>query len=528
MLSNIGYKSSDCQKDHFAEVMRMQILMALLILIFSATGAWANQEWSLSDWGGAWEAPPKSIAANNGAIRLAYWGNDGLRVVVFPGSDSEPGFLETKPLPVVKGAIYEFQFELLRPKFVNGHYISVKMFGEDHLLDQHCMAGGWQVFYIREKFKAGSVPRISIRNDYPSTFLLRNPTLRILTEGKINSGTFHGPSSKRPKRFPIGVYGGTPEEWQQIAACGFNLVVTGINVENAGKQLNGAAAMGLTVIPHLSSNIENFKDWERVLNVQPKNERPPLFYVEDEPELRSVEPAKLDKLRYKIKEVAPWCGTATAMVRPKLVSRYSGVYDAIFMDQYPVPNQPMNWLADSVREAKKLLPSHIQVWSVVQAFNSPKDGWPRLPTFEEMQVLALSSMAEGSDGILFFVWRQIRDNPEHLSNVRRVLSILNKFESWFPLKPGLGPGLLLQPIGRVVSTPSGSIAVRAGYKVEGKQRLIILVNQTRYAASYKIRGFPKMPIKVENQLTGDIKIAVAGEMRDSLEPLGVRVWIYKE
>lgn len=504
----------------------MGAALALLLALGLPAGAAAEPEtWSLADWDAAWQTPPESGVERSGRAGFASADGTALRVAVFPGSDQEPGLLTSRPLPLKPGAVYELNFELLRPRFVNGHYMSVDLWGHETLLDQHCTAGGWQGFRVRAAFAAGQRPVIVLRNDTASRFLLRNPTLRAVQGHPGPPGRFAPPSSRRPGPFPIGVFGAKRQEWPQLKECGFNLATAGLAPADLAAGLAEAAGLGLRLLPFLEPDPGKLRAWgEALAGLDPKL-RPPCFYLVDEPELRSFDPARLVQLRALLRERLPWANLATAMVRPQLVGDYAGAYDAVFMDQYPVPSQPLNWLADSVAEARSVLPGDRQVWAVVQAFAMPKDGWPRLPDFGEMQALAFSALAEGAQGVLFFTWRQMADSPAHRANVCRLAARLRGLEPYLPLTPGPGPGLELAMAGRARRTPVGGDAVRVGHAEHQGRRLILAVNQTPYLAQVRITGLGQGPLRVDELLGGGVRAALAGELREAIEPLGARAWL---
>ncbi|MFZ5585717.1 MAG: hypothetical protein ACOZHQ_07305 [Thermodesulfobacteriota bacterium] len=501
------------------------LALALTVLSAAAVAAAEPEAWSLSDWDAAWQIPPAAGVERAGRVTMAYLEAPALRAAVFPGSDQEPGLLVSRPLPLKPGAVYELSFELMRPQFVNGHYLSVDLWGHETLLDQHCTAGGWQAFRVRAAYAAGDRPVIVFRNDTPSRFMLRNPSLRAVAGHPAPPGRFAPPASRGPGALPIGVYGAARPDWPRLRECGFDLATASLAPAEAAGLLAEAAGLGLRLIPFLPNDAAKLLAWGQGLAGLAPELRPPFFYLADEPELRSLDPARLGRLRDELRAKLPWAALATAMVRPQLVENYAGVYDAVFMDQYPVPNQPLNWLADSVAQARAALPGDRQVWAVVQAFALPKDGWPRLPDYGEMQALAFSALAEGAQGVMFFTWRQMKDDPAHRANVCRLVARLRGLEPWLPLLPGPGPGLALTLAGRVRQTPSGGAAVRAGHGVRQGRRLVLAVNQTPYPVSVRLAGLEMGPLRVQELLSGGVKAALAGELRETIEPLGARAWL---
>ncbi|MFH1060867.1 MAG: hypothetical protein V1797_19570 [Pseudomonadota bacterium] len=498
---------------------------ALALAWPALAAATAPQAWSLADWDAAWWTPPGSGAPRPGRVVLAYAGAPARPVAIFPGSDQEPGILVSRPLPLKPGSIYELSFELLRPQFVNGHYLSVALAGREFLLDQHCIAGGWQSFRMRAAYAAGAPPLAVFRNDTPSRFMLRNPELRAVAAAAPPDGR-DAPPAPLLRPFPLGVYETEHADWPRVQACGFNLVTAGLPLDGLAAALAEAAGLGLRVIPVLPAEPGKLRAWPQALAGLDPGLRPPFFYLVDEPELRSFDPALLGRLRAELRAGLPWARLATAMVRPGLTADYAAAYDAIFMDQYPVPGQPLNWLADSVGEARAALPAGCQVWAVVQAFALPKLGWPRLPTAEEMQALAGSALAAGAQGLLFYTWPQIATDPAHHAHVSALLARIKALEPWLPLAPGPGTGLGAGLTGRALRTPSGGDAVRVGHGLHQGRRLLLAVNQTPYPATLRLQGLGPAPLRLAELWSGGEKAAIAGELRETIEPFGVRAWAW--
>jgi len=81
------------------------------------------------------------------------------------------------------------------------------------------------------------------------------------------------------------------------------------------------------------------------------------------------------------------------------------------MDQYPVIGMPMSWLADSLDRAARDV-GRERLLAVIQAFREPQSGWPRRPSWEEMDALAFLSVVHGSRGIFFYTYGDIGKTEE--------------------------------------------------------------------------------------------------------------------
>ncbi len=499
--------------------------LALAAALAAAGQAWAAAPLGLSDWDRDWRRPAVTPAQPPGRVEFVTLGGQAGTVALFPGSDQEPGLLTSRALEVRPGVEYRLGFQLLRPAFQNGHYLSVSLFGREFYLDNHCRTGGWQSLAVSARYEAGRPPTVVWRNDSSSRFLLRGPELAP-REDKAGALAEAADAPAWP-RFPLGVYGAKPAEWPQVAACGLDLALASAGPERAAGLLEQAGRLGLRLILACPTEPEMAQALARSLTATPPELRPPFFYLVDEPELRSFDPEQLLGLRAILRQELAWAALATAMVRPALVERYAPVYDAVFMDQYPVPSQPLNWLADSVEQSRGLLPPPRQVWAVVQAFSDPKGGWGRVPDLAEMRALALSALAAGARGLLFYTWRQAAAEPSLLADLCQTVRAVRALEGWLPLTPGGGPGLDLSFGGRVFSDPGGGPAVRLGHAQRRGQRLLLAVNVTNHQVLVRLRGLAGSAWARE-LLQGRHKAVLEGELREALGPLEARAWVIED
>ena len=184
-------------------------------------------------------------------------------------------------------------------------------------------------------------------------------------------------SVRLPKFFPVGIYAAGPDDLTEIRAAGFNAVQSyDSKPDNIRRVAAASARLGLKYLPNFRGDPANLS---RELGGRPEILG---FYIEDEPEGRSVPPEKIKALKDSLKQDHPGVLTAVAMLRPQMIAAYREAADVFMVDPYPVPNMPMTWLADSLDEAARHIPRD-RLWAVIQAFGGAKwakHGWPRLPT----------------------------------------------------------------------------------------------------------------------------------------------------
>lgn len=486
-----------------------------------------NTALALTPWPKWWRIPipPEKLKEDQAGVRFEAFKGTGEQVAVLRGCPSAPAVLESIELDGLSPGRYRLSFELLKAKDAEANYVTVDFFGKTVWLDNHCVIGGWQPFSIDAELREGQKAKIVLFTDRVAPFLMRAPVIRIIQEP-----TPLPPAQSAQSRygFPIGVYGASLESFSELKACGFNTAYAGFSLEKLREGLTDATKAGIQVILPISSDPVRAEQTATALEDLPPTERPLYFYLVDEPEIRSFSTEKLLRARQVILAHLPWARFATAMVRPQMISQYTAVYDALFMDQYPVTSQPMNWLVDSIVQAKSLARPDTSIWAVVQAFGDgryTKMGWPRKPTEAEMQALAFSALTEGVQGILFFTWSDHADDEAFRKEMCSVTGRIKQFDPYLPLNPGLPDGYDAKPMWRVKNDPGGNPAIRFGWRRVEDKCLIVAVNLTRY----KTRWMLHLPGR-ETGLIADLwdkmdRWIYRGTIDEMFEPLGVRAWL---
>jgi hypothetical protein len=443
------------------------------------------------------------------------------RAWVFTGK--APAALTSRPLALRPGRRYRLSLWLRRESFVNDHYLWLDFLGAEHRLDAHCVVGGWQKLSVTGIAPPSGRAAIVIRNHSPSRLLLGRARLEPLPLAPPPSPATH-PVDRGG--FPVGAYLNGAAQLAPAAACGLDTVILGASPGRAREVLARARALGLGVILHAPLQNDRLRRLIVMLKPLPPELRPRAFYLKDEPEIKSVPPARLLAARELLRASLPWARVVTAMVRPGQVARYAAVYDAVFMDQYPVPSQPLNWLADSIITARGLVRPGGQVWAVVQAFGGGRFrgmGWPRPPTPAELNALAASALAAGAQGILFYNWRHLARDAALRPAVCKLTARLKQLGPWLPLAPGLPPGMALRGLGRVKSDPGGSPAVRVGWSRNGQGLLVLAVNTTPHTVEVALLGAKG---EARQPWRGGRLPAVGGQLRALMAPREVRAWLF--
>ncbi len=467
-----------------------------------------------------WLSPFTRQSLASGGLHISKQPTERKGWIQFTGK--APGVLASVPLPIKPGSYYRLSFQLRRESFINSHYLSLNLFGKEFWLDSHCVAGGWQDFSVEAKAPASGKGRATFRNDVDSRFALRHLKLQLVTaKTRPTPATTSG--AKHP--FPLGAYQGGKPDFKNMAACGLNTVVIGSSPLRVAQLLKEAHHNGLKVILSLPVEPKRISALAKPIASLPASLRPLYFYLVDEPEIRSFPLVRLIKARKELQRLLPWARTATAIVRPGKVAFYAPAYDAVFMDQYPIPSQPLNWLADSVAQARKLVRPNGQVWAVVQAFGGGKFtamGWPRPPRPEEINALTASALTAGAQGLLFYNWHQLTSHKDLRNEVCGIAHRLKSLQSWLPLKSGLPAGMSINFLGRAQRDPGGGPAVRTGWSLNQRGLLLMAVNVLPHEVRLAVKASGYQAKKLFGGRSG---LIAAGELRHTMEPLGVRVWL---
>jgi hypothetical protein len=214
-----------------------------------------------------------------------------------------------------------------------------------------------------------------------------------------------------PPQFPIGLYGVPPEDFPDIAAVGFDTVVTSPSRET----LAVAKTNGIHIIANVSVD-----DRARIESIR---NHPALqaWYLFDEPDLNRVSPATVASLNSQLHRLSRK-PTIVVLMSGNSVEKYRNAADLTGVDWYPVPWAPVATVAREMRLAR-LASQGRPFYAILQAFDwksSPellRTNTPlRPPTAEEMRCMTYLALTQGASGLLFYTYRsdrwKIREHPQ--------------------------------------------------------------------------------------------------------------------
>lgn len=381
------------------------------------------------------------------------------------------GEWKTNIAPCDSQKSYRFSGEFFRDDLNNAAYPEIVVWGQSYRLNTHRLHGKYQKLDQVVKCPENPEQRensFAFKNTAPgTTFWLQNPQLledvprAIVKDTKADSSFF-----------PIGSYGGSLDNIGLQKELGLNSTVISMNEKTIDACIDGDMHC-LLAVPH---------DPEKLLLALPPLEKKLAvgrfsFYVNDEPEIHAFPPSKAHDIARILRDRFPGKSTSMAIVRPQGIPAYADGADYFMLDQYPVPSMPMAWLADSMDEAAGYVGKN-RLQSVIQAFGGEKhasSGWPRLPTFAEMNCLAFLSIIHGSRGIYFYTWAEITGDKQGRSDFQEVVSRFNKMLPWLKLENKEQPlDLTMTSLNTV--DPQGKPAVHCAIKETEAEHMLICVN----------------------------------------------------
>jgi hypothetical protein len=370
------------------------------------------------------------------------------------------------------GATYLFTGEFWRDDREDPHaYPEIVLWGRKYLLNTHRMTGTFQqlkgVITCPAEYRAEE-RFFEFRNGSPGNSLwMRAPQLQAWTPPPPQLEV-----APDTTFFPLGVYGASAENLAEIGELGLNTAVVALTEANLRACLTEKMRCTLAVP----------RDPERLAQsltaLQPLLEQGRFsFYVNDEPEIHAFPEADAAEIHSIVKHRFPDAATGMAIVRPQAIPFYEQGADYFMLDQYPVPHMPMTWLAESMSEAASHVGRH-RLQAVIQAFGGGKYadfGWPRLPTFAEMNCLAFLSVIHGSRGIYFYTWPSITATAQGREDLARLVSRLNSLSSWLRVVNHPEP-VVVQMTSANRFDPRGNPAVQCAAKEQYATRMLICVN----------------------------------------------------
>lgn len=462
-------------------------------------------------------------------------GSPPLRALGIKGGEDRSGQWWCVLEGLEKGKRYRLSFRVYREEFVDGVFPEVEIFGRRMRMSNLLTFGSWQDFGIAfTAVEEATVLRFI--NDYPVTFYFSSPVLLRMPdaeEGKeqraVSGQQGDGYKPLAPDFFPLVAYGAGKGDFGLVRELGFNAVVVRIGADSAEEMLLDAWKHGLRIVanPSDDASIEKITALTSTSSSTPALASSFLgWYVEDEPEGRSVPPEEIEGKTRKIRDAGSSHPAFMAMVRPEFAGPYRDSADIILMDQYPVPHHPIIWLSKSIEQAKRA--GAKDVWAVIQIFGGQGwkgKGWDREPSYEEMKALSYLAIVHGARGLFFYTVKDgnydVRRDPAHLKDVKRLVRELKHLGPYF-LYPAAGtPGFFSDSLYEFA--PDGTKPVHARMFRKGKELIVIAVNVTDRAVEGRLVGIGDSAY-LDEFFSGRRYVVKEGNIVDYFGPYEVKIY----
>lgn len=475
-------------------------------------------------------------AVKKSAFSVGPAGDPPLRALGIKGGQDRSGQWWCSLEGLEKGKRYRLSFRVYREEFVEGLFPEVELFGSRIRMSNLLTYGAWQDFgLIFVSLDTSTTLRFI--NDHPFTAHFSSPVVTRVEDEEGAGSTAAGSREQRtqgnekkeggagygplvPDPFPLVVYGAGAKDFPFVRDVGFNGVVIGVNGKNAGEAIGAAARADLKIVANVRDDrsVGMLADSGTLLG----------WYVEDEPEGRSVPAEEITDRVKRIRQRGFRHPTFMAMVRPEFVRAYKDAADIILMDQYPVPHNPLIWLSKSMDEARHAGAGN--VWAVVQIFGGQGwkgRGWDREPGYDEMKALSYLAIVHGARGLFFYTVRDahydLKLNSPHLDDVKRLLRELGSLSPYFLGEPAGTPGFFSDSL--YAFAPDGTKPVHARIFTFGKQKIIIAVNVLDKEVEGRLTGLGDGVSYVDEYFSGRRYVVKDRNIVDGFRPYEVKVYI---
>jgi hypothetical protein len=339
--------------------------------------------------------------------------------------------------------------------------------------------------------------------------------------------------------FPFGFYCYSPVHPslpEEEAVKGFNMIspyqkITPETIDERKAYMDRCADIGMKVHYNLlsvsggggvGSKIENLSEEEKrkrlIEEIATFRDHPALlgWYISDEPNGRKVTPQQLEEIYKTVKENDPWHPVSIVFMTPFMsAKKYSGAFDIVMADPYPVPDHSLSMAGDAAASLKNEFSGKNPVWIVPQAFGGG-ELWSREPTIQEIRSMTWQSIINGATGIQFFV----RQGPNYFPKSAATWSECGRMAIEVA---ELTPWLLSEEQPLPVVSGSGNILVTS--RVHNGKVAIMAVNKINEPVSttFRITGLYSGQARVlfENRIIS----FNGGAIRDQLSPLGTQVYL---
>jgi len=169
---------------------------------------------------------------------------------------------------------------------------------------------------------------------------------------------------------------------------------------------------------------------------------------------------------------------------------------------------------------------------VIQAFGGDKwsdVGWPRLPTWQEMDCLAFLSVVHGSRAVFFFTYSIIGKTEQGREALGRVVGRLNRIYPWL-IEQNLDQPVKVEMVSSNRVDPKGRPAVHCCLKKKGKEMLLIAVNTIGTYVEARIshagmQGSRDAGMRAKEVFSGEVYAIAEGKIRARFGPYETKAFL---
>lgn len=456
-------------------------------------------------------------------------GSPPLRALRVKGGEDRSGQWGCSLEGLEKGKRYRLSFRVYREEFVDGVFPELELFGSRIRMSNLLTFGAWQEFGLIFIAPDESTT-LKFINDHPETFYFSSPTMVKIADAEEMRVNVHDEKFKpvMPDFFPLVAYGARVQDFPFVRDAGFNGVVIGVNEKNLNEVMDSAVKADLKIVANVHDDAA-IKKISAFASASASAFSSLLgWYVEDEPEGRSVPPEEIMKKVKKIRDSGSTHPSFMAMVRPEFVRAYRAAADVILMDQYPIPHNPVIWLSKSMDEAKHAGAG--EVWAVIQIFGGQGwkgKGWDREPTYAEMKALSYLAIVHGAKGLFFYTVKDsnydLKLNSSHLDDVKRLMREVGSLSPYFLGEASGTPGFFSDSL--YVFAPDGTKPVHAKIFSPGKQKILMAVNVLDKEVKGRLVGMGSDVAYFDEYFSGKRYVVKDGNIIDEFRPYEVKLYI---
>jgi len=216
----------------------------------------------------------------------------------------------------------------------------------------------------------------------------------------------------------------------------------------------------------------------------------------------------------------------------------------VMVDPYPIPTQPLTWVSDSIEDVRRQLGPQKPVWAIIQAFSwglqrhYPKGKPGRFPTLTEERAMTYLAVVHGARGIFYFAENSARRDPSHWRNLKKLSGELRCLYSLLLSTGNTSQPILISPALDLRGKPTihylskklerkSMASPNFGCPPLGEGSYLIAVNTRKKRTALHFRRVDTKAKYAFDVFTPKKINLRRGELRETLEPYGVRIWKLK-